>query len=804
MIKKEEKMSKNNLLLLLSLLCMVNLFGFFDTEFVELNLLSHEWQQAGYNNNESDIPEPDEIILANTSNIISQIQYAINNASSINIIQVRLEPGEYFMDQPIQLDSYIILAGNPMFERDTDLWERTILKFNLSNSTDNCIIFNGITNAGVEDVWIQRIDEGIGNEIGQEGHNICFDNAEDCWVIGVESQNPVKHHIDISESNNIEIFGCYFHHAQFNGEGGFGYGVIIENNSHHCLVENNVFRKCRHAMLVQNAAHYNVFGYNYAREARQSNNNWLYSIFPEDLSGDIVCHGEPSYEHSAPNGWRGPEKNLFEGNICGWIWVDSFHLFNKKFNTFFRNRTTNYGFAIFPKIPEIFGYESEAQLKQNTIYNFMKNNIWCPKILFGNYLHNLLSPRSFSGADDPFEKHNRVKRLNFWGQYYTRSWTDGKYKKSCNTAKNDYSYYLAEEPVWLPIGDTYPYWPFDPDDDSKNPAKNRWKIGTRMTVSRYGQGIADVIYWEGNLTIDETYANDNDIPGWETFFLYPWQALKITSGSTITFTAECKVRSYGLMIIEPNVTIIFEQDVDFELYGVLNAVEVQFNGAGLEIYDTDLNYWQPIPGTSFTWAINSERYSYLENCTFENCNYSITSDNNGGALRIKNYANLTVENCTFENNSANKGGAIYNQNSNIKIIDCIFTNNCSFDGAAIYSLDSDIFLQKNRFISNQAENNGGAILIEGYNINSSGASIVSTNFFNQNSASFGGAMYSQSTYYSYFNKLLVINNSFINNHAGSDDQNYGFSIFHNDPSGAGYVNNLMWNDDYTQGASYRT
>jgi len=83
-------------------------------------------------------------------------------------------------------------------------------------------------------------------------------------------------------------------------------------------------------MLVQDQAHYNVFGYNYAREARQTSQT---TVLKHEHTADLVCHGEPSLQSGGD--YRGPYSNLFEGNICGWIWVDSWHLYNKKYNTFF-------------------------------------------------------------------------------------------------------------------------------------------------------------------------------------------------------------------------------------------------------------------------------------------------------------------------------------------------------------------------------------------------------------------------------------------------------------------------------------
>jgi pectate lyase len=62
-------------------------------------------------------------------------------------------------------------------------------------------------------------------------------------------------------SANIEIQGCYFHEAQNYGEGGHGYGVSIGVHSSSCLVENNIFKTLRHAMILSSGANGNVLGF---------------------------------------------------------------------------------------------------------------------------------------------------------------------------------------------------------------------------------------------------------------------------------------------------------------------------------------------------------------------------------------------------------------------------------------------------------------------------------------------------------------------------------------------------------------
>jgi hypothetical protein len=78
-------------------------------------------------------------------------------------------------------------------------------------------------------------------------------------------------------------------------------------------------------MLLQSGATGNVFGYNFSSDP-------VWVEIPNDAAGELVLHGNyPSY-------------NLFEGNVCENIRPDGSHGANGSFNTFFRNRTTGYGF----------------------------------------------------------------------------------------------------------------------------------------------------------------------------------------------------------------------------------------------------------------------------------------------------------------------------------------------------------------------------------------------------------------------------------------------------------------------------
>jgi len=168
-----------------------------------------------------------------------------------------------------------------------------------------------IKNVGIEKLKIIRMNSGDSDS----GSNILFKYAVNCWVKGIESYKTSRHHIDIQYSSHIYISGCYFHEANNYGGGGRGYGIVLNFSTTNCLIENNIFQKLRHAMLVQAGANCNVFTYNYSRDQ-----------YGTDTYSDLTLHGNLPYS------------NLFEHNFVEFIHADATHGNNGPFNTFFRNK----------------------------------------------------------------------------------------------------------------------------------------------------------------------------------------------------------------------------------------------------------------------------------------------------------------------------------------------------------------------------------------------------------------------------------------------------------------------------------
>jgi len=119
-------------------------------------------------------------------------------------------------------------------------------------NTDNSLKVREVTpvqNIGIEDLKIIRSpnEEPAGDN---HPYNIYLSFVVNCWIKGVESYKAACHHIGISRSSHCEISGCYFHEAMDYGGGGWGYGVTLYGSSTNCLIENNIFRQLRHALVA--------------------------------------------------------------------------------------------------------------------------------------------------------------------------------------------------------------------------------------------------------------------------------------------------------------------------------------------------------------------------------------------------------------------------------------------------------------------------------------------------------------------------------------------------------------------------
>ncbi len=186
-----------------------------------------------------------------------------------------------------------------------------------------------VEHSGVECLHLERLDATT-----TQTSNIFFQLTANCRVKGVSSHHANFAHVDIHNGLHNQVTGCHFKDAFAYGNGGQGYGVVLEFNTGDCLVDNNVFDHLRHAILLQAGANGNVVSYNYS-----INPYWNEVGLPEDSAGDLVLHGNYPY------------LNLLEGNIVQHIVIDDSHGSNGPGNVFLRNRAEHYGIFMNDNVP---------------------------------------------------------------------------------------------------------------------------------------------------------------------------------------------------------------------------------------------------------------------------------------------------------------------------------------------------------------------------------------------------------------------------------------------------------------------
>ncbi|MFN5324292.1 MAG: glycosyl hydrolase family 28-related protein [Bacteroidota bacterium] len=222
---------------------------------------------------------------------------------------------EYSLGHVSTVDS---ISGNTLFLSNP-------LRFSIDTSLIPQIrVVNTIENAGLECFKLVRSDSlAVGVNFSVYAYL-----AYNVRIRGVEIFKSIGAHFIAESSAHVEVSGCYFHEAYgYTGSNTRGYGVVLGVHANLCKVENNVFRKLRHAMMVKQGANGNVFAYNYSIEPNRSE-------FPANYGADICIHGHY------------PFANLFEGNICQNIIVDQAWGPNGPYNAYFRNRAELYGFLI--------------------------------------------------------------------------------------------------------------------------------------------------------------------------------------------------------------------------------------------------------------------------------------------------------------------------------------------------------------------------------------------------------------------------------------------------------------------------
>jgi hypothetical protein len=252
------------------------------------------------------------------------INNAINDRDSGRLTLIYFPAGVYRISSPFTIEN----TGNLILRGEGS--EKTKLVFNFNGQNNKtCFMIKLSEIIGIENLYIEREDSS------DFGDNISI-RSKNCWISGIESSKAVSSHITVYSSENIEIRGCNIHHAWNYGKGGHGYGIVLGNGTKKCLIEDNIFNHLRHSVILSNGPSLNVIGYNYSTDPYTTETYLGISDWPSDL----CLHGHPNKQ------LKGPDRNLFEGNICAFMHADKAWYENGPYNTFFRNRATYYGLRI--------------------------------------------------------------------------------------------------------------------------------------------------------------------------------------------------------------------------------------------------------------------------------------------------------------------------------------------------------------------------------------------------------------------------------------------------------------------------
>lgn len=389
-------------------------------------------------------------------------------------------------------------------------------------------------NSGIENLRLVREVAGD-NSSRNNKSTVRFLHAANGWMRGVRSQMAFGSHVSIVNSTRIEITGCDFFEAHDHDGGGSGYGVKMQLRSGECLIQDNVFRRLRHSILLQAGPNGNVISYNYSREGKSDDH--------PDYAGEIALHGNYPYA------------NLFEGNIVGHIWVDNSHNgANGPLNTFFRNRAEVAGFNI---------SDPEAD-RQNVVGNELYRGNWIARLWVGDG-YKLEGSGHFA-----------------YGNY---SEADGLHPSGTGDL-SDYSYYLNADPTvpppkpeWWTIADDFPViGPPRSFSTAKNiPARARWVAAGELTVParipKLGLAASTLSLVEGSAqSVGFTLANHGDAT-------LNWQIGPVRYGAGSQNWITGFSPASGLLEPGESVEVVLQADrslLDGETYSA--GVDVRSNG----------------------------------------------------------------------------------------------------------------------------------------------------------------------------------------------------------------------------------
>ncbi len=167
-----------------------------------------------------------------------------------------------------------------------------------------------ITQVGIENLSVVRLDEGYGD-------TIVFEFAADVWLDSVDSRRTSRAHVAMNQVYRCQISGSAFHLATDYGDGGRAYGISLARHTTGCLVADNALWDLRHAIIIQLGASGNVIVANDARGSA--------GYADRQPRADLSLHGHL------------PRANLFEANVFDRVSFADWWGPSGAGNTLFRN-----------------------------------------------------------------------------------------------------------------------------------------------------------------------------------------------------------------------------------------------------------------------------------------------------------------------------------------------------------------------------------------------------------------------------------------------------------------------------------
>jgi len=411
-----------------------------------------------------------------------------------------------------QVSQIVSIVGNTITIKD----EANMSFYEDEPNESDLIIhsFSPVRNIGIENLTIERI-EGEPHA-GKGDYNVAITRAVNCWLRGVESNFAARNHLTISTSTHVEVSGCYFHEAADYGGSGNGYGVQLYGSATNCLIENNIFRKLRHALVAGGGSNCNVWSFNYSREQYST---YLVLGIPTPYDDrDLDLHAKYPFGH------------LFEQNIIEQMESDDFHGENGPYNTFVRNMATE-RMAFFDAMKQ---WSSLGNLKKDNGLAYPLQHDWefAPAVDIYGFITNYTIPVPHNVAYD--QGYGSSARLE------------------------DISYYYSERPYFLPSNYTWPALGTkvsSTDLTLSIPAEARWGDSKKTYILNQ---ISHSQTTAGSLTSDErwtgsiTCTGDVTVPAGIT--------LTIDPGASITFPDNKKLLVYGTL----NAVGTASSDIEFD------------------------------------------------------------------------------------------------------------------------------------------------------------------------------------------------------------------------------------------------